>query len=55
MSTTQAATQLALSAPTLSVHLQALRAVGLLTSQREGRQVLYARTELGDRLLEGGP
>lgn len=54
MTTTQAATQLALSAPTLSVHLQALRAVGLLTSQREGRQVLYARTELGDRLLEGG-
>ena len=55
MSTTQAATQLALSAPTLSVHLQALRAVGLLTSQREGRQVLYSRTELGDRLLESGP
>lgn len=54
MSTTQAATQLALSAPTLSVHLQALRAVGLLTSQREGRQVLYSRTELGDRLLESG-
>jgi DNA-binding transcriptional ArsR family regulator len=53
MTTTQAATQLALSAPTVSVHLQALRAVGLLTSQREGRQVLYARTELGDRLLEG--
>ena len=52
MSTTQAATQLALSAPTLSVHLQALRAVGLLTSHREGRQVLYARSELGDRLLE---
>jgi len=53
MSTTQAATQLALSAPTLNVHLQALRAVGLLTSQREGRQVLYARSELGDRLLDG--
>ncbi len=53
MSTTQAATQLALSAPTLSVHLQALRAVGLLTSHREGRQVLYSRSELGDRLLGG--
>ncbi|GII57360.1 hypothetical protein Pth03_57490 [Planotetraspora thailandica] len=51
MSTTQAATQMALSAPTLSVHLQALRAVGLLTSRREGRQVLYSRTELGGRLL----
>lgn len=51
MSTGQAATQMALSAPTLSVHLQALRAAGLLASRRAGRQVLYARTELGDRLL----
>ncbi|SCF18915.1 Helix-turn-helix domain-containing protein [Micromonospora viridifaciens] len=51
MSTSQAATQMALSAPTLSVHLQALRAAGLLTSRRAGRQVLYSRTELGDRLL----
>lgn len=53
MSTIQAATQLALSAPTLSVHLQALRAAGLLSSRRDGRQVLYARTDLGDRLLAG--
>jgi DNA-binding transcriptional ArsR family regulator len=53
MSTTQAATQLALAPPTLSVHLRALRAAGLLTSRRAGRQVLYARTELGDRLLAG--
>jgi DNA-binding transcriptional ArsR family regulator len=51
MSTRQAATQMALSAPTLSVHLQALRAAGLLSSRRAGRQVLYSRTELGDRLL----
>jgi DNA-binding transcriptional ArsR family regulator len=51
MSTSQAATQMALSAPTLSVHLQALRAAGLLASRRAGRQVLYSRTELGDRLL----
>lgn len=51
MSTTQAATQLARSAPTLSVHLQALRAAGLLASRRDGRLVLYARTDLGDRLL----
>ncbi len=51
MSTNQAATQMALSAPTLSVHLQALRAAGLLASRRAGRQVLYSRTELGDRLL----
>ncbi|MEU8299629.1 DUF5937 family protein [Micromonospora sp. NPDC048909] len=53
MSTSQAATQMALSAPTLSVHLQALRAAGLLASRRAGRQVLYSRTELGDRLLSG--
>jgi DNA-binding transcriptional ArsR family regulator len=51
MTTTQAATQLALSAPTLSVHLQALRRAGLLTSRRDGRRVLYSRTDLGDRLL----
>ncbi|MCP2339258.1 ArsR/SmtB family transcription factor [Actinomadura rupiterrae] len=51
MSTSHASTQMALSAPTLSVHLQALRAAGLLTSRRAGRQVLYSRTELGDRLL----
>ncbi|KKK07548.1 DUF5937 family protein [Micromonospora sp. HK10] len=51
MSTSQAATQMALSAPTLSVHLQALRAAALLTSRRVGRQVLYSRTDLGDRLL----
>ncbi|MEV6104204.1 DUF5937 family protein [Streptomyces sp. NPDC051940] len=57
MSTSQAATQMAFSAPTLSVHLQALRAAGLLTSRRKGRHVLYARTELGERLLaeSGGP
>lgn len=42
---------MALSAPTLSVHLQALRDAGLLASRRAGRQVLYSRTELGDRLL----
>lgn len=53
MSTSQAATQMALSAPTLSVHLQALRAAGLLSSRRAGRQVLYSRSELGDRLLSG--
>ncbi|MFC3499749.1 DUF5937 family protein [Micromonospora krabiensis] len=55
MSTSQAATQMALSAPTVSVHLQALRAAGLLTSRRAGRQVLYSRTDLGDRLLAGRP
>lgn len=55
MSTTQLAAALALSAPTLSVHLQALTRAGILTSRRAGRAVLYARTELGNRLLAGAP
>jgi DNA-binding transcriptional ArsR family regulator len=53
MSTTQAATQLALRAPTLSVHLHALRRAGLITSIRDGRRVLWTRTDLGARLLAG--
>ena len=32
-------------------HLRALRDAGLLASQRHGRSVLYARTELGDALV----
>lgn len=53
MSTTQIAAQLTLSAPTLNVHLHALRAAGILTSRRDGRHVLYARTMLGDQLVAG--
>jgi DNA-binding transcriptional ArsR family regulator len=51
MSTTQLATALALSAPTLSAHLHALRRAGIVSSRRDGRAVLYARTPLGDYLL----
>ncbi len=51
MSTTQAASLLNLSAPTLSAHLHALRSAGLLASYRDGRAVLYMRTDLGDQLL----
>jgi DNA-binding transcriptional ArsR family regulator len=51
MSTTQLATALALSAPTLSAHLHALHRAGILTSRRDGRAVLYSRTPLGDYLL----
>ncbi|MFD5828359.1 DUF5937 family protein [Lentzea sp. NPDC060358] len=32
-------------------HLRALRAAGLLASQRHGRSVVYARSELGDALV----
>lgn len=51
MSTTQLATALALSAPTLSAHLHALHRAGILTSRRDGRAVRYSRTLLGDHLL----
>ncbi len=53
MSTTQLACQLNLSAPTLSVHLGILRSAGVVDSRRDGRAVLYARTRLGDLLLDG--
>jgi DNA-binding transcriptional ArsR family regulator len=54
MSTTQIATQLSLAAPTVNVHLHALRAAGILAARREGRHVLFSRTALGDHLLAGG-
>ncbi|GAA4990721.1 DUF5937 family protein [Actinopolymorpha pittospori] len=54
MSTTQLACQLDLTAPTLSAHLRILAAAGVVASRRKGRTVLYARTDLGERLLDGG-
>jgi DNA-binding transcriptional ArsR family regulator len=54
MSTTQLACQLNLTAPTLSVHLGILRAAGVVNARRDGRAVLYARTPLGDQLLDSG-
>jgi DNA-binding transcriptional ArsR family regulator len=53
MSTTQLATALALSAPTLSAHLHVLHRAGIVSSRRDGRAVLYSRTALGDALLTG--
>ncbi|WP_369206886.1 winged helix-turn-helix domain-containing protein [Streptomyces sp. PU-14G] len=53
MSTTQLATQLALTAPTLNAHLKALQAATILTTRRNGRSVLYQRTRLGDQLVRG--
>jgi DNA-binding transcriptional ArsR family regulator len=35
----------------VSQHLTALRAAGLLTSHRVGREVLYARTDIAESLL----
>jgi DNA-binding transcriptional ArsR family regulator len=53
MSTTQLSRQLNLAAPTLNVHLKALHAAGIVSTQRDGRAVLYHRTKLGDQLLAG--
>jgi DNA-binding transcriptional ArsR family regulator len=53
MTTTQLAALLSLTAPTLNVHLKSLQAAGLASSRRDGRSVLYVRTDLGERLLAG--
>ncbi len=51
-STTDLAARLEISPGGVSQHLSALRAAGLVAGQRQGRSVLYARTELAERLLE---
>lgn len=53
MTTTDLAAQLALSAPTVSEHLQILARAGAVEPQREGRRVYYARTGLGEALVTG--
>lgn len=52
-STTELARRLSLSPATTSHHLTALRDAGLVSARRDGRSVLYARTELGDALAAG--
>jgi DNA-binding transcriptional ArsR family regulator len=37
----------------VSQHLRVLFAAGLVTRARHGRQVLYRRSDLGDRLAGG--
>ena len=49
-STTGLARRLGLSAGAVSQHLAALRAAGLATATRRGREVLYLRTELAEQL-----
>ncbi|WP_410595775.1 DUF5937 family protein [Amycolatopsis sp. lyj-23] len=51
--TTELAGRHGLAPATVSAHLTALRAAGLLASERRGHRVLYRRTELGDALLTG--
>ncbi|MGW3347941.1 DUF5937 family protein [Nonomuraea rubra] len=51
--TTQLAALLGQSVGTAGEHIAALRRTGLITGTRTGRSVLYARTPLGDALLNG--
>jgi DNA-binding transcriptional ArsR family regulator len=48
--TVELARRLSVTPGAVSQHLQVLHASGLLTRTRDGRQVLYHRTDLGDRL-----
>ncbi|MFC4947843.1 ArsR/SmtB family transcription factor [Pseudonocardia sp. GCM10023141] len=49
-STSTLARRLGLGLPTTSVHLRVLRAAGLVTARRAGREVLHRRTALGATL-----
>lgn len=49
-STAVLAARLGVTASAVNQHLQVMRAAGLLQRHRAGRQVLYARTELGEQL-----
>ncbi|NBE50706.1 ArsR/SmtB family transcription factor [Streptomyces boluensis] len=51
--TTALAHRLGLAPSSVSAHLSALRGAGLLTSRRQGHQVLYERTPLGIALATG--
>lgn len=54
-STSTLARRLGLGRPTTSVHLRVLRAGGLATSRRSGREVLHRRTALGAALAGREP
>lgn len=54
-STTALARRHGLAPSSVSEHLAVLRAAGLLTARRQGRQVLYERTPLGMALAAGEP
>lgn len=51
-STTGLAQLLSLSPPTVSGHLSVLAASGLVTSRRQVRRVMYARTPMAEQLLK---
>ncbi|MGW6936701.1 DUF5937 family protein [Lentzea sp. NPDC054927] len=50
-SSTDLARRTGVTTSAVNQHLRALRDAGLLASQRHGRSVVYARTELGDALV----
>ncbi|MFC8361518.1 DUF5937 family protein [Streptomyces griseorubiginosus] len=52
-STTDLARRHGLAPSTVSAHLAVLREAGLLASRRQGLQVLYGRTPLGDSVVAG--
>lgn len=47
------AARLGLAPGTVSAHLTALRAAGILSSRRSGHEMRYERSDLGERLLAG--
>jgi DNA-binding transcriptional ArsR family regulator len=49
--TIELAERLQRSAPAISQHLGTLREAGLVAGRRDGRQVVYALTDIGERLL----
>lgn len=53
-STSTIARRIGLGLPTTSTHLRVLRAAGLVTSRRAGREVRHRRTALGTALVGGG-
>ena len=55
MTTTALADHLGISAPSVSAHLHALRAAGIVSARRDGRAVLYTRTTLAEQLLAARP
>jgi DNA-binding MarR family transcriptional regulator len=51
--TVEIARRLNVTPSAVSQHLQVLHATGLLTRARDRRQVLYRRSQIGDRLTPG--
>ena len=54
-STTELARRLKVTPGGASQHLQALKAAGLVSARREGREVLYVRTPVADSLVGAKP